>query len=269
MATELVAAVETDRPWNGTILSDGHRLARYLVAPSSRDASLAPTAGLPAFLLCHGFPSAPLTARQSGVTFPELVDRVRNTLEWPAMTFTFRGCGDSEGSFSAQGWLNDLRAAIDHLEEQVQPSEIFLAGTSTGGALGLCVAATDPRIRGLALLGVPAHFDHWIADPNRLLKDARDVGAIRDDDFPESFDSWKNELGLCAPTEAARQLARRPVLLLHGDEDDVVPLSDVHVLAEAHGSAEVRVIKGGGHRLRHDPRAVAMLLGWLERSAGQ
>ena len=31
------------------------------------------------------------------------------------------------------------------------------------------------------------------------------------------------------------------------------------------GSAELRIISGAGHRLRHDPRALAILLGWLER----
>jgi putative redox protein len=36
-------------------------------------------------------------------------------------------------------------------------------------------------------------------------------------------------------------------------------------MAEAHGSAELRVLDGAGHRLRHDPRAVALLLGWLDR----
>ena len=34
---------------------------------------------------------------------------------------------------------------------------------------------------------------------------------------------------------------------------------------EAHGAAELRLIPGAGHRLRHDPRAVAVLLGWLDR----
>ena len=29
------------------------------------------------------------------------------------MTFTFSGCGKSEGDFSLQGWIDDLRAAID------------------------------------------------------------------------------------------------------------------------------------------------------------
>jgi putative redox protein len=36
-------------------------------------------------------------------------------------------------------------------------------------------------------------------------------------------------------------------------------------LAESHASAELRVIAGAGHRLRHDPRAVAVLFGWLDR----
>jgi putative redox protein len=52
---------------------------------------------------------------------------------------------------------------------------------------------------------------------------------------------------------------------MHGDEDERVPESDSRVLAEAHGSAELNIIPGGGHRLRHDPRAIAILLGWLDR----
>jgi putative redox protein len=44
-----------------------------------------------------------------------------------------------------------------------------------------------------------------------------------------------------------------------------VPSLDARALADCHGSAELRIIQGAGHRLRHDPRAVAVLLGWLER----
>ena len=68
---------------------------------------------MPGLILCHGFPIGPLDARQSGGTFPELIDRVANELGWVAMTFNFRGCGTSEGDFSLQGWVDDLRAAID------------------------------------------------------------------------------------------------------------------------------------------------------------
>jgi putative redox protein len=52
---------------------------------------------------------------------------------------------------------------------------------------------------------------------------------------------------------------------MHGDDDESVPTADARQLVEAHGAAELRLINGAGHRLRHDPRAVAVLLGWLDR----
>ena len=52
---------------------------------------------------------------------------------------------------------------------------------------------------------------------------------------------------------------------MHGDDDDSVPPADARLLAEAHGTAELSVLPGAGHRLRHDPRAIAILFGWLDR----
>jgi hypothetical protein len=36
----------------------------------------------------------------------------------------------------------------------------------------------------------------------------------------------------------------------------------------AEGYAELRVVAMAGSRLRHDPRAIALLLGWLQRHEG-
>jgi putative redox protein len=164
-----------------------------------------------------------------------------------------------------QGWVDDLRAAIDHLEEEVNPNGIWLVGTNTGGALALSVAADDPRVRGCALLGARADFDDWASQPRRFLEHAREIGAIRTPRFPEAFDEWSRELRRFRPVDAASRFAPRPLLVMHGEEDESVPVADSRVLAEAHGSAELRVIAGAGHRLRHDPRAIAVLLGWLDR----
>jgi pimeloyl-ACP methyl ester carboxylesterase len=38
-----------------------------------------------------------------------------------------------------------------------------------------------------------------------------------------------------------------PLLLVHGDADDVVPITNLHELSEAHGAAEVIIVPGGGH----------------------
>jgi putative redox protein len=248
---------------NGWFVSDGLKLARYLALPAGRFPGSA--SGLPGFVLCHGFPVGPLDARQSAGTFPELVDRIAHELGFAALTFTFRGCGQSEGDFSLTGWEHDLAAAIGHLEEQVQPDTVWLAGTATGGSLSLCIAAGDPRVKGVATLSARADFDDWASQPRRFLEHARDIGAVRTPGFPARFDQWARELRSCRPLDAARRLADRSLLVLHGDDDDTVPEVDARLLAQAHGAAEMRVIAGGGHRLRHDPRAVAILLGWLDR----
>ena len=83
--------------------------------------------------------------------------------------------------------------------------------------------------------------------------------------FPISIDEWGREFRRFRPLDAARRFAPRPLLVLHGEDDESVPASDGRQLAEAHGAAELNVLAGAGHRLRHDPRAIAILLGWLDR----
>lgn len=38
-----------------------------------------------------------------------------------------------------------------------------------------------------------------------------------------------------------------PLLLVHGDADEVVPVASLYEIAEAHGNAEVVIVPGGGH----------------------
>ena len=83
--------------------------------------------------------------------------------------------------------------------------------------------------------------------------------------YPRAFDEWARELRRFRPVDAARRFAPRPMLVMHGEDDESVPVSDARRLADAHWSAELRIINGAGHRLRHDPRSVAVLLGWLDR----
>jgi uncharacterized protein len=244
---------------NGSFQSGQLKLSRYLVRPVGR------AEPMPGVILCHGFPTGPLDARQSAGTFPELVDRMANELSFTAMTFTFRGCGTSEGDFSLQGWVDDLRASIDHLIAEANPSSLYLVGTSTGGSIATCVGADDPRIRGVALLSPRADFDDWAAQRRRFLEHARDIGAIRTPGFPRSFDDWGREFRRFRPVDAARRFAPRPMLVMHGDDDESIPPADSRQIAAAHGGAELRILSGAGHRIRHDPRAIAVLLGWLDR----
>jgi putative redox protein len=250
---------------NGSFPSGELTLACHVALPTGWQANRVGMPAPPGLIVCHGFPVGPIDARRSAGTFPELVDRVASEMGWVAMTFTFRGCGGSEGNFSLAGWADDLRAAIDYLIGSQGPAGVWIVGTSTGGSLATCVAADDTRVRGVALLAARRDFDDWAEHPRRFLEHAREVGAVRSPGFPPAFDRWARELRSFRPLDAARRFAPRPMLVMHGDDDEEVPVAEARALAAAHGTAELRVIAGAGHRLRHDPRAVATLLGWLDR----
>lgn len=220
---------------------------------------------LPGLVICHGFPIGTGGARVTGRSYHELADRIARDMNWVVIALTYRGCGDSEGEFSLRGWYADTCAAVDDLLDHPAVNAAWIAGFGTGGALGLAAAADDDRVRGVAAVAPPADFDDWGRNPRHLLVHARQLGAVRSDDFPLSFDDWASELGLFRAVDGAAAMAPRPLLLLQGSDDDAVPVFDARVIADAHGSADLRIISGAGHGLRYDPRAIAVLLGWLDR----
>ena len=95
----------------------------------------------------------------------------------------------------------------------------------------------------------------------------RRVGVVRSDSFPRSAGVWNRELKQNRAVDAVQRLADRPLLILHGINDRQVPYEEARHLAEQHPSAELRLIAGADHRIRHDPRAIAILLGWLEQQS--
>ncbi len=244
--------------------TDGVALTAHLATP--RTAAGVP---LPGVVLAHGFPSGPGGGSDPGATHPELAERIATELGFTALALSARGCGSSGGDFSLAGWLSDVVAAAEYVRNLDNVWGVWLIGFGTGGALAVSAAAEHSWIRGVAALGAPADFKDWAAHPRQLVLHARDQGIIRDRRFPESFDAWSAQLRAIGAAEAAPRMDGRPLLVVHGADDDLVPVFDARVLADAHGAADLRIIDGAGHRLRHDPRAVATLLGWLNRQRNE
>jgi putative redox protein len=94
------------------------------------------------------------------------------------------------------------------------------------------------------------------------------MGVFRSADAPSDTSNWTREIKEFDPLGAAAKISGRPFLILQGSDDAVVAPTDAIELAEAHGSADIRFVFHAGHRLRHDPRAVATLMGWLDRQGG-
>lgn len=240
------------------IASGGERLAAHVSEPPVSDAHP------PLVVLCHGYPSGTLPAAASGRSYPALADRIANE-GWRAVTFTFRGCGESTGNFSLDGWLDDLLAVIDQRAEFGPSRGVWLVGFGTSGGLCIAAAARRPEVSGLAVAGSPADYTDWATHPRRLLQHAREIGAISDPSYPPNLDRWTRPFEQIRPVDDAAIVQPRPLLVLHGSEDESVPSFDARVVSDAHASAELRIISGAAHDLRHDPRAIAMLLGWLDR----
>ncbi len=223
--------------------------------------------GVNSVLVLHGFPNADVGAGTVGIDMPELCQRINTELGWNAMTIRFRGCGRSTGEFSLARWVDDATAACRRLRAETQPDNLWIVGFGTGGSVGLVAAAELTDVSGVATLGSPADFDDWAANPDRLLSHSREIGVISSSDFPSNRKRWEAELREVRAVEAAERFPPRPLLVLHGYEDEAVPHFDARMLADAHGAADLRFIRGGSHHLRHDPRAISILLGWLDRQS--
>lgn len=220
----------------------------------------------PVLMLCHELPRVRDSAADTGRTFPALADRLAQETGFGVVAGMLRGAGGSEGDFSANGWLEDLTFLMDH--HVGADGRIWLVGFDLGGDLALRLAADDGRVAGVASLGAPADLGSWVADPAAAVARCRSSGVISSSGFPPDVAAWAAELAALRPLEAAARLYGRPLLVVHGTDDDEVPTAAAPALADAaaaSSAAELRLVPGAGHWLRADPRVVATLIGWVER----
>jgi pimeloyl-ACP methyl ester carboxylesterase len=120
--------------------SDGLRIAAQLHEPDA--ASAAPR---PAIVMVQG-----MVGRKELFGFPRIAERF-NALGYVALTFDYRGVGESEGEpgrLYPLELVEDVRSAVDFLAQQpgVDPGRIALWGTSFGGAAVPHAAALDRRV---------------------------------------------------------------------------------------------------------------------------
>ncbi len=214
--------------------------------------------------MLHGFPSGQIPASRMGSDLTELGQRL-GELGWTVLIPRFRGCGTSGGDFSLGAWLGDAQTARAALADQSGTAEACVVGFGTGAAIAIELGASDPTIGAVATLSCPADFSLWAAHPDRLLQHARESGVVSTPGFPTNMADWRTELSAFKSDAAAARMSDRPLLVIHGTDDERVPQVEARLIADAHGGADLRVLRGADHQLRHDPRAVALLVGWLER----
>ena len=145
------------------------------------------------------------------------------------LVFDYRGYGHSSGRPSERGTYRDARAALASLlrQPEVDATRVLYLGESLGGAVALELALAHPPA-GLALISaftsvrVMARM-HYPLIPSALV--------------PDAYPSLRLIAGL-----------RAPLLILHGEDDVIVPADQGRALFEAAPEPkELRIVPGVGH----------------------
>jgi uncharacterized protein len=159
--------------------------------------------------------------------------------------FDFRGYGQSEGRATRRGPLiADTEAALDAMlaRDDIDPRRIGMYGQSLGGSIGLNVMVKRSEIRA-AVLESP--FASW-----------RDIAANAIGGDPPFFlSTWLATILIPdhdRPLDAIAQIDR-PILLMHGTADRIIPISHSRRLAAAGGeNVELIELRGGDHNVLRD-----------------
>ena len=144
--------------------------------------------------------------------------------------FDYREFGLSEGHISKAGTYQDARGAWDYLlmERGIEPNDILLFGRSLGTALAVDLASSEPCL-----------------------------GAVLEAAFTSSHDMLKRYFFGAIPPELSQStydnigkihLIRAPLLFIHGEYDEAIPVEMGQRLYEsAQSPKRFLLIPGSGH----------------------
>jgi uncharacterized protein len=142
--------------------------------------------------------------------------------------FDYRGYGKSQGSPGIKGVHLDAEAALKALLSmpRVEKDRIIVLGQSIGGAIAVYTVAHTPYKDRIAALVIESAFSSY-----RLI--AREKLA-------QVFITWPFQYPLSylvsdaySPIRWIREISCVPVLIIHGDQDPVVPMHHGQMLYEA------------------------------------
>lgn len=160
-----------------------------------------------------------------------------------------RGHGTSDGSNFSFGQYEqrDVVGAVNYLKERgFRPERIGVLSYSMGASTGLLAMARTPDIKAQVA-------DSAYADLNRELQYALPATSGIPDFFLPGMlvmASLRHNIDVNAvrPEEAIKKLNGRHVLLIHGDQDALVPVESIYRLKQAAGdAAETWVVPGAIH----------------------
>jgi len=180
------------------------------------------------------------------------------------LRFSFAGNGDSDGRFvdaTISKEVKDLGSVL----EMLQGYRVAYVGHSMGAAVGVLRASRDKRI---GLLVSLAGMVHTQAFAEREFGDVQPGNGFmwEDEDCPLSQQYIDDMAQIDSVVEIGAKIAV-PWLLVHGSQDDVVPLQDTNdIIARASFGADQVVLDGADHVFSdHSDQMVQVVVEWMQR----
>ena len=185
---------------------------------------------------------------------------------FPALRMSFTGNGRSEGDFrdcTISKEVTDLGSVLDVV---AAGRKIVYAGHSMGGAVGVLATSQDSRIGHLVSLAGMVHTAKFCKV--EFGDQVPDEGFMwEDEDCPLSC-AYVNDLGQIGSVLDRGAAIQVPWLLIHGTEDDVVPIGETHEIFEKGNEPKKKVvIEGANHVFSTDEASAAMVTAvaeWLK-----
>ncbi len=203
----------------------------------------------PIIILCHGFSTS-----KNSHTHVRLQD-ILNKNGISTFRFDFFGHGESEGEFeniTISEAVDDILNAIKFLKEQGYLT-IGLVGSSFGGIASIIAASKINELTILALKSPVSDYEEkeYATKSKEELEEWKSKGFIYyvsgdgrklrlDYTF---FEDFKNNDGY----EAAKKI-KIPTLIVHGDNDKIVPIEQSQKTASLMENCRLEVIEGADHR---------------------
>lgn len=182
------------------------------------------------------------------------------------LRYDFAGVGESSGCFGKMtytGQARDLEAAVRYMKG-LGVRALGIIGSSMGGSAALLYTGYHAGVSALAVLAAPA-------DPKAIVGQwftAGEVQAWRKKGYlvyhgRKIYQSFLEDIDRIDILRAAGNLSC-PLLVLHGEQDGVVPVGQAHALyRSATGTKALRIFPDADHRFS-DPADLKVAMGACE-----
>ena len=197
----------------------------------------------PALVLCHGYQRSMEEPFSLAV---ELRDR-----GFSVLLFDFRGCGRSGGRFTTIGDFEpqDVLAAVAWLRGRLGPTvPIGVHGISMGGAIAISAVALCPEV---AAVVTDSAFAHLTGAVQHRFDSLRGVNLqMHKLTMRVAERMTGGRVARVRPVDLVARIAPRPLLLIHGTNDGIVPYAHALELYAAAGEPkELWTLPGAMHAM--------------------